>query len=282
MRPAAAALSPSTLTLLDPLTWAVEGPHDGDDSMSFAFLPLYVGDYLKDTQHLTPQKHGVYLKLLMHCWSIQGPVPLDEQEAAGIANCRSADEIDSLRYVLGRYFTKMDDGWYQKRMQLEIERAENLSERRAFAGRKGYEAKAKSLKQKDVQASAKQVLSKSQAIASTPTPTLTPTPTPRKDLKHSLGFAEFWTTYPHYPNRSSKAKSWERWTKMNLEAIVADVMQALRACIAIPTWTKNDREFVCAAEVWLNKRLWEQELVSLSDRLIESIISDPRFADMKP
>lgn len=254
--------------------------------MSFAFLPLYVGDYLKDTQHLTPQKHGVYLKLLMHCWSIQGPVPLDEQEAAGIANCRSADEIDSLRYVLSRYFTKMEDGWYQKRMQLEIERAENLSERRSSAGRKGYEAKAKSLEKKYIQASAKQVLSKSQAIASTPTPTptptLTPTPTSRKE-KDSPGFEEFWATYPHFPNRSSKAEARRRWTAYKLEPIRSDVMRALKACLAIPNWTRDGREFVSAAEVWLRKRLWEQDLVhDANASLIESILSDPRFADMKP
>lgn len=134
--------------------------------MSFAFCPIYTGDYLRDTRHLTPQKHGIYLLLLMHCWDQKGPVPLDEQEAAGIANCRSADEIESLRYVLGRYFVKMADGWYQGRMQREIERSENISKARSSAGRAGYQAKAK------------QLLSKSKALASTPTPTPTPTPIP--------------------------------------------------------------------------------------------------------
>ena len=84
-----------------------------------------------------------------------------------MANCRSADEIDSLRYVLERFFTRMEDGWYNHRMQVEIERAENISRERSDAGRKGYQAKAK------------QLLSKSQASASTPTPT--PIPSPGKD-----------------------------------------------------------------------------------------------------
>jgi uncharacterized protein YdaU (DUF1376 family) len=82
--------------------------------MSFAYLPLYTGDYLRDTRHLTPAKHGIYLLALMYCWDTQGPMPLDEQECAGICNCRSADEIDAMRYVLQRYF--VDDGWYNKRM----------------------------------------------------------------------------------------------------------------------------------------------------------------------
>ncbi len=140
--------------------------------MSFAFLPLYTGDYRRDTQHLTPARHGIYLLLLFHCWDTRGPVPLDEQECAGIANCRSADEIEALRYILSRFFVKMDDGHYNERMQREIERAEVISGARSTAGRKGYEAKA--------QAIAKQVLSNCQASATTPTPTLTSTPTSTK------------------------------------------------------------------------------------------------------
>jgi len=137
--------------------------------VSFAFLALYTGDYLRDTRHLTPLKHGVYVLSLMHCWDTRGPMPLDEQECAGICNCRSADEIESLRYILSRFFVRMDDGFYNPRMQKEIERAEAISRLRADAGRKGYEAKAKHLP------------STCQATATTPTTTTTTTTTPKKE-----------------------------------------------------------------------------------------------------
>ena len=93
-------------------------------------MPFYTGDYLRDTRHLSPLKHGIYLLLLMHCWDSKGPLPLDEHECAGIANCRSHDEIESLRYILQQFFTKAEDGWYNNRMQREIERAEAI-ERKA-------------------------------------------------------------------------------------------------------------------------------------------------------
>lgn len=139
--------------------------------MSFAFLPLYTGDYRRDTQHLTPLRHGVFLLLLMHCWDTRGPLPIDEQEMAGIANCRSADEVEALRYVLRRFFVCMEDGHYNKRMQREVERAENISGVRSIAGRRGYQARAK------------QLLDTCLATASTPTPTLTITPTPTPTIK---------------------------------------------------------------------------------------------------
>jgi len=140
--------------------------------MSFAFMPVYTGDYLRDTRHLTPQKHGVYLLLLMHCWDQKGPLPLDEQECAGIANCRSADEIESLRYVLTRYFVEMGDGWYNKRMAEEVTRAEFISQKNREAGLKSA-AKRRSLARE-------RALNERLTSAGTPTPTPTTTTTTKK------------------------------------------------------------------------------------------------------
>ncbi|HWW29927.1 MAG TPA: YdaU family protein [Steroidobacteraceae bacterium] len=245
--------------------------------MSFAYLPLFTGDYLRDTRMLSPLKHGVYLLLLMYCWDTKSPVPLEEQDAAGIANCRSTDEIDALRYVLRKYFTCLEDGWYNERMQDEIATAEFVSKKRSEAGKKGAEARIKHRKIKNV----KQVPGKSQASGEhLPVP---PTPyhtNPRTKEKHPpdlpVGFGVFWARYPHFPQRSSRAESLRRWHSMKLEPIVDDVMRALAACLAVPQWTRDGRAFVSAAEVWLRKRLWEQDLVAVTDSLIESIAADPR------
>ncbi len=134
-------------------------------TVSFAFLPLYTGDYRRDTQHLDCCEHGIYLLFIMHSWDSKGPVPLDERKQMGICGARSGSEIEAMRRVLSEFFVRMDDGYYNKRIQVEIERANAISLKRKSAGAKGYQAKAKHLP------------SKSQASASTPTTTLTPTPT---------------------------------------------------------------------------------------------------------
>jgi uncharacterized protein YdaU (DUF1376 family) len=147
--------------------------------MSFAYMPWYTGDYLRDTRHLSPMKHGVYLLLLAHCWDQKGPVPLDEQEAAGIANCRSIDEVEALRYILDRYFVRMDDGHYNKRMQAEIVRAESISVKREDAGRRGANERMRRFR--EAQATAKQELSNCQASAKQVT--LSPSPSPSLNQK---------------------------------------------------------------------------------------------------
>ena len=159
--------------------------------MSFAFLPLFTGDYLRDTRTLSPLRHGVYLLLLVYCWDTKGPVPLEEQDAAAITNCRSGEEIDALRYVLSKYFTRCEDGYYNERMQEEIADSEFISKKRSEAGKKGAEARKKHISVKHL----RQVLNTSQANAKhlpvTPTLTLTHTPTLTPTKGKSKGAATF-------------------------------------------------------------------------------------------
>ena len=155
--------------------------------MSFAYLPLYTGDYLRDTRHLTPMRHGIYLLALMHCWDSQGPMPLDEQESAGICNCRSSDEIDGLRYVLQRFFILMDDGWYNKRMADEVAKAERTSAARSEGGlRSAMARKAKAhqgFKDKATRVELKLNSSSTQAEVQLVSPS--PSPSPSQDKKQA-------------------------------------------------------------------------------------------------
>ena len=101
--------------------------------MSFAYLPLFTGDYLRDTQHLSMSEHGAFLKLLMFCWDQKGPAPLDERKLCGIVNARSGDEVEALRRIIAEFFVCMEDGFYNKRMQREVERSEAISSKRSVA-----------------------------------------------------------------------------------------------------------------------------------------------------
>lgn len=136
--------------------------------MSFAYMPLFTGDYLRDTRHLTMAEHGAYLLCLAYCWDQKGPLPLDERRICAIVGARSVDEQESLRRVITEYFVRMDDGWYNRRMQEEIERSEVVSRARSEAGRKGYQARAK------------QLPSKCQASVSNPNPNPNLIPNPKE------------------------------------------------------------------------------------------------------
>ena len=100
--------------------------------MKRPWMPLYVGDYLGDTGHLTTAQHGAYLLLMMHYWR-KGELPDDNSQLAKITKLPLRTWCD-YRPVLQNFF---HDGWKHKRIDMELERMMRVSEKRAIAGQKG-------------------------------------------------------------------------------------------------------------------------------------------------
>ncbi len=244
--------------------------------MSFAFLPLFTGDYLKKTRHLTPQKHGVYLLLLIHCWDTKGPLPFDEQECAGIANCRSADEIDSLRYILAKYFIRMEDGWYNERCQQEIEKSIAIADKRADAGRIGGTVRAKHLKEKKNEASANQTLANAKQVSLTLTPTLTPTLTLTDNVEPSAKGrgSRFALTAP--------PDSWRTWTGEHFPTASCDRTFARFRdhWIAQPGQKGVKTDWFATWRNWLRRDNPAGD-VDADAELVASVQNDPRFKEQR-
>src|SRR5271165_695685 len=100
--------------------------------MNRPWMPLYVGDYLGDTGHLTTAQHGAYLLLMMHYWR-KGELPGDDRQLAKIAKLPLKTWRD-YRATLQDFF---HDGWRHKRIDAKLEKMMRVSEKRAIAGQKG-------------------------------------------------------------------------------------------------------------------------------------------------
>ena len=72
------------------------------------------------------------MMLIMHYWA-HGELPNDQKQLMAIARM-TPDEWAGNCHVLAKFF---DNQWRQKRVEKELKKSKNISERRALAGLKG-------------------------------------------------------------------------------------------------------------------------------------------------
>jgi uncharacterized protein YdaU (DUF1376 family) len=99
------------------------------------WMPLYVGDYLRDTTRLTRDQHGAYLLIIMDYW-VNGPPPDDDGVLAAITKATTA-EWRKLRHAIIGFFTIVDGQWRHKRIDAERDISHNKAKARSEGGAKG-------------------------------------------------------------------------------------------------------------------------------------------------
>lgn len=87
------------------------------------FIPIYVGDYIKDTQDLSLLEHGVYFKLIINYWNNQGALTNDIERLKRLCNAISNAEADALAYILHKFFEEKNNTFYHKRIEKELKLA---------------------------------------------------------------------------------------------------------------------------------------------------------------
>lgn len=108
-------------------------------SKTDAWMPLYIGDYLSDTAHLSCEQSGAYLHLMMHYWR-RGSLPDDNAALALIARLPVKRWI-AHRTTLEPFFSLADGRWFHKRIDAERSRAEATSKRFHERAKKAAEAR---------------------------------------------------------------------------------------------------------------------------------------------
>jgi uncharacterized protein YdaU (DUF1376 family) len=95
-------------------------------------MPLYVGDYLRDTRHLTTIQHGAYMLLIMEYWT-KGKLP-DTDAGRRRVTAMTVKQWSTNRSELAAMFTP---DWRHERIEAELKKASDLRLKRQVYGAKG-------------------------------------------------------------------------------------------------------------------------------------------------
>lgn len=100
------------------------------------WMPLYWGDYRRDTAHLSAAEHGAYLLLIGHYWTSGKALPDDDRQLARISSMSPA-EWRKARPTIAAFFQIGDGAWRHGRIDAELARCQHIYTERSKAGSEG-------------------------------------------------------------------------------------------------------------------------------------------------
>src|SRR5690554_2605008 len=107
------------------------------------YYQFNIGDYRKDTGHLSLLEHGIYRMLLDTYYLNEGPLDLDKKTLMRTHCVRSADEVQAFENVLEDFFEETESGYFHKGCNKEISRIYEKSDKAREAAAKRWGEKGK-------------------------------------------------------------------------------------------------------------------------------------------
>ncbi len=92
------------------------------------FYKHYIGDFQRDTGHLSLTERGAYRSLLDHHYATERPLPSDMTQLCRIVGAVSKLDRDAVKRVLEEFWEQGEGGWTNSRAQREIAKADEQRE----------------------------------------------------------------------------------------------------------------------------------------------------------
>lgn len=198
-----------------------------------------IGDYARDTGHLTVIEHGLYMLLLD--WYYLNERPITDREVTRL----SRGHRDEALTVLCEFFKETEDGWVHSYADREIAKYHAKAERNRKNGHMGGRPKAY-MNPEETQMVSSRI----------PDVTLTNNHKPitnrsRATVQPAARFPEFWEIYP---NKKGKQEAEKRWRRDKLDTKADEILAHVR------TMSEKDdgwqRGYVPMGSTYLNQSRW--------------------------
>jgi len=236
------------------------------------FYKRYMGDYGRDTAHLSLAEHGAYALLLDHYYSTEAALPAELLALYRLCRAFDKSEQKAVESVANMYFPVGEDGLrHNARADREIPKDQRNIETARVNGKHGGRPISKTTAKPIAKPIAKPQQNPAgidNGTQAKPAAKTHQTPDLEQEQEQeqrskSLGqqaarFDDFWAAYP---NRKGKAEALKKWRSQSLDAIADRIIADVKARIAC------DREWISGyvphGSTYVNGRGWEDEIAAV-------------------
>jgi uncharacterized protein YdaU (DUF1376 family) len=218
-------------------------------------MPLYIGDYLADTMHLSPIQHGIYMLLIMAYWRNGGPLPNDPAQLAAIARCSPKVWLKQ-SILVSQKFHVSDSFWAHKRIDAELASAVAKTEERSRSGSEGARQR---WQKQDGSAIGLPLANASQNDAPSPSPSEskkeeTPLTPQGGRVSASEEFDGWWQECPRKVGKDAAARKYLIARRQaDAETLLAG-MRRYRASVS-----DKEPQYIVHPAAWLHQGRWKDE-----------------------
>ncbi len=223
------------------------------------FFKLYIGDYQRDTAHLSVTEHGAFLLMLQHYYATEKPLPTGKA-LHRMLRAQDKAERDAIDVVVSQFWTETEAGLINGRADKEIARASDQAEvNRQTAMLR--EARRKAAREAHEQSTNRATNDQPNQTPDTRLNTNPPTPRKRGKPAEPAGFDEFWSAYPRKVAKGAALKAWAK-AKPD-EPLQQQILAAIGRARDGPDWRKDGGAFIPHPATWLNAQRWLDEPVTV-------------------
>ena len=186
-----------------------------------------IGDYRRDTAHLTLLEHGVYRQLLDQYYLDEAPIEKDLQKIHRFLSIKTEEEKNALTNVLQDFFMETEDGYVHKRCNDTIQEYQNKSEKASQAAKIRW----------DKQTHSERI------------PNALQTNNHKPD--YNIQFDAFWIMYPKKVGKEAARKAWLK-NKPDIDSVI----KAIQWQEVSSQWKKG---YIPNPSTYINQHRWLDE-----------------------
>ena len=104
------------------------------------FYPHFLGDYARDTAHLSILEHGAYRLMLDHCYATEKPLPAEKASLYRICKALTAAERKAVDSIADQFFKVNGDGSrHNVRADAELAKAREYANAQSMRAHKRWD-----------------------------------------------------------------------------------------------------------------------------------------------